>query len=253
MFFVLSKVIWFLLAPSNLLVLLIALGLLLAALTRLRRSGLVLAGIACAGLFVFGMTPLSNLFLRTLEARFPIAEPLTGAIDGIVILGGSQDPDASIDLGQPVLKESAERLVVGSALARRFPDARILISGGSGALTGSDNSEARAGALMLESLGLDPARILIEERSRNTHKMPCSRGTWRSRRRARPGCWSPPPSTCPAPSACSARRVSWSCPIRWISEPWAMREACGAFPRSPKACVGLTLRCTNMSGSSPIV
>lgn len=170
MFFVLSKVIWFLLAPSNLLALLIALGLLLAALTRLRRSGLVLAGIACAGLFVFGMTPLSSLFLRTLEARFPIAEPLTGAIDGIVILGGSQDPDASIALGQPVLNESAERLVVGRALARRFPDARILIAGGSGALRGSDTSEARAGALMLESLGLDPARILIEERSRNTHE-----------------------------------------------------------------------------------
>ncbi|KPQ10822.1 MAG: hypothetical protein HLUCCO17_09035 [Saliniramus fredricksonii] len=170
MFFVLSKVIWFLLAPSNLLALLIAFGLLLAALTHLRHSGLVLAGIACAGLFVFGMTPLASLFLRTLEGRFPIAEPLTGAIDGIVILGGAQDPDASIGLGQPVLNESAERLVVGRALARRFPDARVLLSGGSGALTGSDTSEARAGALMLESLGLDPARILIEERSRNTHE-----------------------------------------------------------------------------------
>lgn len=170
MFFVLSKVIWFLLAPSNLLVLLIALGLLLAVVTRLRRSGFALAGIACAGLVVFGTTPLASLPLRLLEVRFPVPEPISGAVHGIIILGGSQDPDASIHLGQPVLNQSAERLVVGRALARRFPDARIVISGGSGALAGSDTSEARAGALTLESLGLNPDRILIEERSRNTHE-----------------------------------------------------------------------------------
>lgn len=170
MFFILSKIVWFLLAPSNLLALLIALGLALAALTRLRRTGFVLAGAACAGLFLFGMTPLASLAMRTLEARFPVPEPITGAVHGIVILGGSQDADASIALGQPVLNEAAERLVVGLELARRFPDARVLISGGSGALTGGRVSEARAGAIMLESLGLDPARILIEERSRNTHE-----------------------------------------------------------------------------------
>lgn len=170
MFFILSKIVWFLLAPSNLLALLIALGLALAALTRLRRTGFVLAGAACAGLFLFGMTPLASLAMRTLEARFPVPEPLTGAVHGIVILGGSQDADASVSLGQPVLNEAAERLVVGLELARRFPDARVLISGGSGALTGAQTSEARAGAIMLESLGLDPARILIEERSRNTHE-----------------------------------------------------------------------------------
>ncbi|MGY6646733.1 MAG: YdcF family protein [Salinarimonas sp.] len=170
MFFIISKIVWFLLAPSNLLALLVALGLLLASLTRARRSGLALAGIACAGLFLFGMTPLASLAMRTLEARFPVAEPLTGTVHGIVVLGGSQDPDASIALGQPVLNEAAERLVVGLELARRFPDARVLLSGGSGALAGNDTSEARAGALMLESLGLDPVRILIEERSRNTHE-----------------------------------------------------------------------------------
>ena len=73
------------------------------------------------------MTPLASLALRTLEARFPVAGPLTGEIDGIIILGGAQDPDASINLGQPVLNEAAERLVVGLALARRFPDARVLL------------------------------------------------------------------------------------------------------------------------------
>ena len=170
MFFALSKIIWFVLAPSNLLALLIALGLLIAALTRLRRSGLALAGIACATLFIIGLTPVASLAMRTLEARFPIPEPLTGEIQGIIILGGAQDPDASINLGQPVLNEAAERLVVGLALARRFPDARVLLSGGSGALLGAEHSEAQASAVLLDSLGLDPARILNEGRSRNTHE-----------------------------------------------------------------------------------
>ena len=170
MFFILSKIVWFLLAPSNLLALLIAIGLVLAGLTRLRRTGFALAGAACAGLFLFGMTPLASLALRTLEARFTIPEPISGEVHGIVILGGAQDPDASVSLGQPVLNEAAERLVVGLELARRFPDARVLISGGSGELAGTRTSEARAGAIMLADLGLDPTRILIEERSRNTHE-----------------------------------------------------------------------------------
>ena len=170
MFFMLSKILWFLLAPSNLLASFVAIGLMLAALTRLRRTGFILAGAACAGLFLFGMTPLASLALRTLEARFPVPEPIAGTVHGIVILGGAQDPDASVNLGQPVLNEAAERLVVGLELARRFPDARVLVSGGSGALAGSLTSEARAGAIMLADLGLDPARILIEERSRNTHE-----------------------------------------------------------------------------------
>lgn len=170
MFFILSKIAWFLLAPSNLLALLIAIGLGLAALTRLRRTGFALAGAACAGLFLFGMTPIASLALRTLEARFTIPEPISGEVHGIVILGGSQDPDSSINLGQPVLNEAAERLVVGLELARRFPDARVLISGGSGALLGAEHSEAQASAVLFESLGLDPARIVIEGRSRNTHE-----------------------------------------------------------------------------------
>ncbi len=170
MFFILSKIAWFLLAPSNLLALLIAIGLALAALTRLRRTGFALAGIACAGLFLFGMTPLASLAMRTLEARFPIPEPITGEVHGIIVLGGSQDADASVTLGQPVLNEAAERLVVGLELARRFPQARLLISGGSGALAGAQTSEARAGAMLLASLGLEPDRILVEERSRNTHE-----------------------------------------------------------------------------------
>lgn len=170
MFFALSKIVWFLLAPSNLLPLLIALGLLLAALTRLRRSGLALAGIACAGLFILGMSPLASVAMRTLEERFPIPQDIPGEVRGIIILGGSQDPDASMNLGQPVLNEAAERLVVGLELARRHQESRVLISGGSGALLGEEFTEAQAGAALLESLGLDPARILIEERSRNTHE-----------------------------------------------------------------------------------
>lgn len=170
MFFILSKIVWFLLAPSNLLALLIALGLLLATLTRLRRSGLVLAGFACAGLFILGMTPLASVAMRSLEARFPIPQDLPGELHGIIILGGAQDPDASMNLGQPILNEAGERLVVGFELALRHPQSRVLISGGSGALLGEEYTEAQAGAVLLESLGLDPARIMIEDRSRNTHE-----------------------------------------------------------------------------------
>lgn len=54
MFFPLSKILWFLLAPSNLLPLLIALGLVLGSFSQLRRTGLALAGLACAALITLG-------------------------------------------------------------------------------------------------------------------------------------------------------------------------------------------------------
>lgn len=174
MFFSLSKIIWFVLAPSNFLALLIALGLLLASLTKRRATAMTLAGTGCLGLFLLGLSPLANLALYPLEARFPLAEPLdqpmAGPVHGIIILGGAQDADASTRLGQPILNEAGERLVVGLDLARRHPKSQVLLSGGSGALFKAEDSEARASAALLTGLGLAPERLLIEDRSRNTHE-----------------------------------------------------------------------------------
>jgi uncharacterized SAM-binding protein YcdF (DUF218 family) len=66
-----------------------------------------------------------------------------------------------------VLNEAAERLTVVADLARRYPNARILYSGGNGELIG-DEREAPFALRLLKTFGIAPDRILLEDRSRNT-------------------------------------------------------------------------------------
>jgi hypothetical protein len=66
-----------------------------------------------------------------------------------------------------VLNEGTERLTVVPELARRYPNARILFSGGSAALIDGD-AEAKFALPLLESLGVARDRITLEDHSRNT-------------------------------------------------------------------------------------
>jgi uncharacterized SAM-binding protein YcdF (DUF218 family) len=67
-----------------------------------------------------------------------------------------------------MLNEGAERLAVIPDLARRYPKARILFSGGSSALMDDGSAEAGAAARLLESFGISRDRVILEDRSRNT-------------------------------------------------------------------------------------
>lgn len=170
MFFYLSKILWFLAAPSNLLPTLALAGVVLTALTRLRRTGLALASAALLAMLAAGLSPLPSIALRALEARFPVPDTGATQVDGIIILGGALAPDETLARGQPDLNEAGERIVVGLELALRHPQARVLLSGGSGRLFGESSSEAEATALLLEALGLQRERMILEPDSRNTHE-----------------------------------------------------------------------------------
>lgn len=170
MFFALAKIGFFFLAPSNLFTAITGLGILAAFFASTRRIGLGMAAAGVVATFAFGLSPLPSLALHVLESRYP---PLTvdelPRVDGIVVLGGSIQQDATMELGQPVLNEAGERITTAAILARLHPQARLLLSGGSGALLQDDRySEADATARVLADLGVDPARFLIEDRSRDT-------------------------------------------------------------------------------------
>jgi uncharacterized SAM-binding protein YcdF (DUF218 family) len=100
-----------------------------------------------------------------------LGEPLSGlgvshgVPDGI-LLGGAVDASGPDE--QAVLNEAAERLVVVPELARRYPNTRILFSGGNSALMDGGSAEAEFAARLLESLGVERSRITLEDRSRNT-------------------------------------------------------------------------------------
>jgi len=169
MFFILSKTVGFLTYPSNALVLLALIGLGLAA-TRLRRTGLWLVGISAVALAIGGWSPLGNVLILPLEQRFPPWDASRGPPDGVIVLGGAVSPDVSADRDEPQLNEAAERIAAMVALARRYPDARLVYSGGSGNLVYSAAMEADYALDLLERLGIARTRVLIERRSRNTEE-----------------------------------------------------------------------------------
>jgi len=167
MFFVLSKTAGFFALPSNLFISIGIAGLVLLC-TRFTRlaSWFVVTSIVLIALA--GLSPLGNALILPLEQRFPPWDPSRGPPDGIVVLGGAIWPDVSAARGVVKLGDSAERITATVELARRYPKARIIFSGGSAALVSDQIPEAPFAVRELEALGVPGERITAEEQSRNT-------------------------------------------------------------------------------------
>src|SRR6185436_6266937 len=110
---------------------------------RLAVTALILIGIA-------GLTPFGNALILPLEERFPPWDGAPGAPDGIICLGGALDTVVSTARGEVALNEAAERMTAMAELARRFPDARIVFTGGSGRLIYDGATEAELAARLFE-------------------------------------------------------------------------------------------------------
>lgn len=168
MLFVLSKLFWYVASPGNLCILLILAGALRLALTRRRRGlRLVLAG--ALGLAAIVTTPISSLAIIPLENRFP-QPSLPDRIDGIVVLGGGVNPRISEARGRVSVRDAAERLFSAGELARLYPDARIIMSGGEASIIPTGRNEAAVMRDVLISQGVDSSRIEVESTSRNTYE-----------------------------------------------------------------------------------
>ena len=168
MFFVLSKTIGIIMLPANLMIGGGVLGALLLA-TRFASLGRKLMIVSLAALAICGYSPLGIWLLYPLEARFPAWDASRGAPDGIVVLGGAIDPDLSAAHGVPVLGGGMDRVIIAAGLGRRYPNARILYSGGNANLVSNDDAkEADYALTVFETLGISRDRVILERRSRNT-------------------------------------------------------------------------------------
>lgn len=170
MFFYLSKILWFLTAPSNLIVGALVLGTALAFTRRFARVGRGLAALGAAAFLLFGTGPGGAWLLGKLERRFPPYIAESGpAPDGIIVLGGViGEMEVAPGVWQVAMSDGSERMTEGVALARRFPKARLVFTGGSSALVSEELPEAVAARHLWEGLGLPGDRAIFEGTSRNT-------------------------------------------------------------------------------------
>lgn len=169
MFFDLSKILWWFAAPSTALLLLLGFGVLLLW-TPWQRAGRRLATLVVLLLFVVATLPIGGWMVHRLESRFPAVSTLPARVDGIVVLGGMVNQFMTKARGQISIGDPAERLTAFAALARRYPQARLIFSGGSGSLFRQDLKEADVLAPFWPQIGLDPARVQYENQSRNTYE-----------------------------------------------------------------------------------
>jgi len=169
LFFVLSKTLGYMMLPTNVLIGIGLLGIILLA-TRFAALGRRLAIFSLVLLAVCAFSPLGNLLLYPLESRFPPWDAARGAPDGIIVLGASIDADLSAAHGTTVVRSSADRIIGAAALALRYPNARVVFSGGSANLISNDAREADYAGAIFESLGVAKSRLIMERRSRNTQE-----------------------------------------------------------------------------------
>jgi uncharacterized SAM-binding protein YcdF (DUF218 family) len=168
MFFFVSKLFFAFARPLHFLLLLMLVGLVLQ-MARARRIGIWLINIAIVALLAIAFGPLAPFVERPLETRFPRPGTLDPAPDGIIILGGALNPD--LGASRPdyySTDDGSERLTEVPRLARLYPNARIIYTGGpSAALPGALN-EAQAARKLLIDLGVPADRITLEEHSLTT-------------------------------------------------------------------------------------
>lgn len=165
----LSKTLGIAFMPINLLIELGVLGILLLA-TRFASLGRKLLVVTVVLIALCGFSPFGNILIYPLEQRFPAWDASRGAPDGIIVLGGPIDPDLSQARNTPVVRNAADRLFATAALARRYPNARVVFTGGSANLVAVEAKEGDYAATILEELGIPKERLIIERQSRNTQE-----------------------------------------------------------------------------------
>jgi len=168
-FFWTSKLVWMLISPDSL-IMLLALAAWLSLLPGWHKLSRRLLG-ACTLLLVsIAFLPVGEWVMMPLETRFAANPALPETIDGIIVLSGAVDAQTSNAWGQPEVAESADRLIAFASLARHYPEARLVFTGGSGSLIQQQLKEADIARDLFTQLGLGSRDIVFESDSRNTYE-----------------------------------------------------------------------------------
>jgi uncharacterized SAM-binding protein YcdF (DUF218 family) len=167
LFYHVSKIGWFLVEPSNLFLVLALAGIGLCW-TRFVRAGRRMALTGLALLLVLGLTPVANWLILPLEMRFPVPDLAGKKVDGIIVLGGAVQERQTLAHGPIALNDAGERVVAMADLARRYPEARVVFTGGAGIYSNAPKPEGEVLKQQLGALGLAADRVIIESRSVNT-------------------------------------------------------------------------------------
>ncbi len=165
MFFILSKLLFFLLQPLNWLI-----GLPIFAIfsKNARRKRRILRG--CFALLVLITNPfIGNRVFHAWEAEPIPMNALRDTFDVGIVLGGYTKGGTYAD-DRLNFSFAANRLTDAIQLYKRGIVKKLLISGGDGKLLGESYPESNLAQKYLHDIGVKPEDLLIENQSRNTRE-----------------------------------------------------------------------------------
>ena len=167
MFFWASKIFGVVIQPANFLLIVLCLGAVLLW-TRWRRGARWIITLTALAALAMATLPVVTWPIVALENRFQVSPALPAKVDGIITLGGIVNQFISAARGRTSVGPGAERLTEFALLARRYPTAKLVFTGGSGNLFKQDLKEADYLRPFLDKLGLSGRDVIFENQSRNT-------------------------------------------------------------------------------------
>ena len=169
LFFFTSKIIWLLISPDNILLILIILSLFFLSIGKQKLAKILLS--TTTGLLItLSFFPVGEWLLYPLESRFQNNPVLPEKINGIIVLSGAEDTERSHLWKQVELGSAAERDFAFLALARKYPKAKLIFTGGTGSLIQQEYKAADVAKTLFEQQGFDTTKIIFERESRNTYE-----------------------------------------------------------------------------------
>ena len=156
-----SKSFWFFAAPSHALVWLLVLGIALSS----YRIGRMLVAATVFVLVLLIFVPVGDWAVGSLENQYPRG-PWPAHVDGILELGGGLHSTILNLRGATGAEGGEGRPIATVELARRYPQARIIFSGGTPSRRIAP--ESTVARYIFSQLGIPPGRVTYEERARDT-------------------------------------------------------------------------------------
>jgi len=165
--FLLSKLVWIIGQPLSLTFLLM-LACLVALLFRWRSAAIVSGTVALLLLFVSLYTTAGAYLMQGLEARFPRPAADPQELSCMIVLGGGFEAEVTTARGGYEFNAAGDRFVEALRLAQKYPQAKILVAGGDGSLSGRYEGDAVIAARFFAAFGLGADRLLEDGKSRTT-------------------------------------------------------------------------------------
>ena len=168
MSFYLSKILWMIISPLNILLIFLFFGFILSFFSN-KIFSIIFYSLTLVFFIIIAVAPTGAFMIYQLEKKYHELESLPNKLDGILILSGATNPVLTREYNQISLNGSAERLTESIKLMKKYSNAKIIFSGGSGSIY-HNVTHAEAAKLFFTNFEINLDNIIYENKSRNTYE-----------------------------------------------------------------------------------